>query len=92
MSSLQTNSALQTLQWQWGQIKPYFQELLSWNLTSATVAEWLAGWSRLQEILNETYWRLYVAVTVDTSDQKAQEQYHFFWMKLIPWRSQPIIA
>lgn len=84
MSSVQTKTALQNMQWQWGQIKPYFQELLSWNLTSATVVEWLAGWTRLKEFLNETYWRLYVAITVDTSDQIAQEQYHIFLDETFP--------
>ncbi len=84
MKTQTPNSALQTMQWQWGQIKPYFQELNSWNLTSATVVEWLAEWTRLKEFLNETYWRLYVAVTVDTSDQIAQDQYHIFLDETYP--------
>ena len=84
MQTQTSKSTLQTMQWKWGQIKPYFQELISWNLTNATVVEWLAEWTRLKEFLNETYWRLYVAVTVDTSDQTAEEQYHTFLDETFP--------
>ena len=53
----------------WAQAEPFIQDLLARKLTLATLAAWLADWTRLARLVLETYQRLYVATTVDTEDQ-----------------------
>ncbi|MBN2549869.1 MAG: M3 family oligoendopeptidase [Anaerolineales bacterium] len=70
--------------WSWPQIKPYFDDLAERPLDTSNVAEWLADWSRLGSLLYETYQRLYVAITVNTTDQAAQQSYQAFLDQIYP--------
>lgn len=71
-------SALDCMSWEWPQFEPYFADLAARPLTAANVAEWLADWSRLAELHDEAYWRLYVATTLNTADQQTQQRYEYF--------------
>ncbi len=70
--------------WAWPQIEPYFEELASYPLNASNVETWLAGWSRLRELLSETYNRLYVVITCDTTDREAEQHYNRFLEEIYP--------
>lgn len=70
--------------WPWSRIEPYFHELETFPLNDGNVSVWLAGWDRLGRLLNESYWRLYVATTVDTTDQAAEQSYKTYLDEIYP--------
>lgn len=78
------NTVREFMTWDWPQVEPYYQELNTWNLEERTLAEWLVNWSDLLRYLDEWRWRLYVANTVNTTDQQAKERYNFFLEKIYP--------
>lgn len=64
--------------WSWEQIEPYFQELENRPLSAENVIEWLSDRALLGQMLEETYSRLYVATTIDTTDENAQNAFMAF--------------
>ena len=70
--------------WSWAQYEPYYQDLLSRHLDSSNVAGWLADWFRLRRTWHESQERLYVAITVDTTDATVQERHKFFYDEVYP--------
>jgi oligoendopeptidase F len=72
------------MDWDWPQIEPYFQDLESRPLTPENAAGWLSDWSHLKLLLSETYSRLNVATTRDTTDQDAEQRYHTFLGEVLP--------
>ena len=70
--------------WPWEKIAPHYDELRQATLTADTVTHWLADWSRLGEYLYETYARLHVATTVDTTDRQAQQRFETFLETIVP--------
>jgi oligoendopeptidase F len=64
--------------WSWSQIEPYTLELEKRKLTAAELTGWLVDWSQLSGLVYETFQRLYVAITVDTTDPAAQRRYNTF--------------
>jgi oligoendopeptidase F len=77
-------TAKEFMQWPWEQIEPFFQDLQNRPLQAATVVGWLSDWTRLEARINEAYQRLYVAITVDTSDALAQQRYADFLDQIYP--------
>ncbi|MBN1562857.1 MAG: M3 family oligoendopeptidase, partial [Anaerolineae bacterium] len=71
-------------QWPWEQIAPYFDNLDQRALNATTVDHWLANWTHLDELLSETYARLHVATTQDTTDEAAEKLYHAFLENILP--------
>ncbi len=71
-------TAVDFLSWHWAQIEPYYADLASRAVTERTADGWLADWSRIAELLEESFWRLYVATTTDTSNAQAQALYSAF--------------
>jgi oligoendopeptidase F len=78
------DNALETLTWGWNRFAPFYDELSIRPLNTATLSEWLADWSRVSEIVQETANRLYIATTVDTNDQNAEEMYNHFLDEIYP--------
>ena len=72
------------IHWTWPQFEPYYQDLSARTLTTATVAAWLADWSQLSKIVQETYSRLHVATTLNTADAEAEKSYHAFLGEVYP--------
>lgn len=62
--------------WTWKQIEPYYQDLLKRPVYDDNVGKWLSDWTRLNELLEETFSRLHVAITVNTADKEAEDRYH----------------
>ncbi|GIL14474.1 MAG: oligoendopeptidase F [Chloroflexota bacterium] len=69
-------TAQEFMNWGWPQIEPVYRELEARELTAAGVNGWLADWSRLSELITETAARLYIATTLDTADDDAQQRFH----------------
>jgi oligoendopeptidase F len=72
------------MQWSWSQIQPYFEELQNRPLTSENVVEWLNDRAELNQRIDETYSRLYVATTVDTTDEQAESRFNAFIENVVP--------
>lgn len=66
------------MDWSWSQIEPYYDALAARELTAATIDGWLKDWTRLCELIQETYTRLYVATTLDTTDEAAVKRFHAY--------------
>ncbi|MBI4530975.1 MAG: M3 family oligoendopeptidase, partial [Candidatus Latescibacteria bacterium] len=70
--------------WSWSQIDPYYRDLMKRPLSVHTVANWLTDWTQISDLVAETYRRLYVATTLDTSDKDAEHRYHTFLDEVYP--------
>src|SRR5947208_8501639 len=64
--------------WDWAKIEHYFKALETRDLTEANVIEWLNDWAKLNFLIGETYSRLYVGTTVDTTDEKTEARYNAY--------------
>jgi oligoendopeptidase F len=78
MSNFLETTPQDFMTWSWSQIEPYFLELNRREISAENVEDWLADWSRLSSLVYETYQRLYVAITVDTTDLEAKKRYDLF--------------
>lgn len=76
--------AIEFMDWPWTRIEPYYRELAERPLSADTISAWLADWTRLAELVHETYQRLYVAITVDTTDEAARQRYEAFLDEIYP--------
>jgi oligoendopeptidase F len=72
------------MDWTWPQIEPHFNDLAARPLNGDKVTAWLADWSHLSLLLQETYQRLYVATTVNTEDEDAAGCFHAFLDDIYP--------
>lgn len=65
-------------EWTWAQYEPYFSDLNARELNSTTVHQWLADWTRVADLLHQTFARLRIATTLDTADTAAVERLQAF--------------
>jgi len=72
------------LDWSWLQIEPIFKDLQQRPLDETNIEDWLDEWSDISMLLDESYWRLYDATTVDTSDEQAEEKFTRFLDEIRP--------
>ncbi len=72
------STAQEFMNWNWSQIEPYYHELADRPLTHADVDQWLLDWTKLAELIGESYTRLWVATTVDTTDEAGVKRFHAF--------------
>ena len=84
MSSFLSATPQEFSHWSWPQIEPYFLELNKRIIPAENLASWLADWSRLSGLVYETFQRLYVAITVDTTDLEAKNRYDVFLDQVFP--------
>lgn len=57
----------------WNEVEPFYRELESRPLRQMDLPGFLSDWSRVRELVSETYSRLYVTTTCDTNDQHAKQ-------------------
>jgi oligoendopeptidase F len=69
--------------WTWAQIEPYYRDLLDRPLAEDSIAQWLADWTRLQQLLDETFTRLRIATTVNTEDKAAAERLQAMMVSIV---------
>jgi oligoendopeptidase F len=68
----------------WSDYEPFYQELQSRPLNQETIESWLKAWSRVAETVDEHYWRLYIATTVNTADPATEEAFNTYIEELQP--------
>jgi oligoendopeptidase F len=84
MSAALPTSALETLDWGWERWRPAFDELIAAPLSAGNAEPWLAGWTRLSNLISETYSRLSVATTCDTTDAQSEARFRAFLEGVYP--------
>jgi oligoendopeptidase F len=73
--NLPTN-AKSILALKWRDYEPYYKELEAPELNKENIQTWLNDWSTLAATVDEQYWRLYIATTLNTADKEAEEQFN----------------
>jgi len=68
----------------WSDYEPYFRELEARELNEGTIETWLTDWSTLAATVDEHYWRLYIATTVNTADKEVEDQFNKYIEELQP--------
>lgn len=69
----------------WSKIEPWYRELTAISLTQETLAAWMAQWSWLSALLDETMWRHEIATTANTADEeRAQRKARFLEEVFLP--------
>ena len=84
MPSMVPDKVDEFLNWTWSQIEPIFQDLQQRPLDEDNIEVWLSEWSDISKLLDESYWRLYNATAVDTSDKAAEEKFTHFLDEIQP--------
>lgn len=72
------------IHWTWPQLEPYYQDLMERSLSTGNVAAWLADWSHLAKLVQETYARVHLATTLNTADVEAEQHYNTFIGEVLP--------
>jgi len=72
------NDSIQMMDWSWDNYIPFFDYLDDFNLTLENVPDWMKYWSNLSELISEVGTSVYVATTVDTTDEEAKTRFHKF--------------
>ncbi len=72
------------MQLPWSGIEPFYQELAGRSLDAANVNQFLLDWTALSQLWYEAYQRLYVGITMDTTDQQAEQAYNDFLDTIYP--------
>ena len=78
MSPILPKDSSQMKDWSWDKYIPFFDYLESFDLTLKNVSDWMTFWSGLSELIGEVGTSVYVATTVDTTDEEAKARFHKF--------------
>lgn len=54
----------------WSEIEPWYQELTATALSEETIQPWLAQWSRISELVDETMMKQEIACTQNTANEE----------------------
>jgi oligoendopeptidase F len=68
-------TAREFMDWEWTSIEPFCRELSEREIDAGSISAWLADWTRLRDLVDESGTRRYVAKTVDTTDQEAEQNF-----------------
>jgi len=82
-SSFPTN-AMDTLEWPWAKYETFYKDLFGRELGADNLEEWMIDWSAINKLVNEVSNRLYVATTLDTTDNEAEKLYYRFLEEIYP--------
>lgn len=77
-------SAIDALDWQWADYKPFAQNLLERDLKADTLESFMTDWTQLAALLREVGSRLNVASNLDTTDEAAEKKYLNFFATVFP--------
>jgi len=78
MSHILPKDSSQMKDWSWNNYIPFFDYLEDHNLTLENVSDWMKYWSNLSELIGEVGTSVYIATTVDTTDEEAKARFHKF--------------
>jgi oligoendopeptidase F len=68
----------------WSDYEPYYKDLEARELNEGNIQAWLDDWSTVAATVDEHYWRLYIATTVNTADKQVEEQYNTYIEEIQP--------
>src|SRR5690606_14869214 len=68
----------------WSDIAPYYENLLAAPLDADGAADWLAEWSRLEELVGEAGTLAMTAYTIDTRDEERERAHLRFSTEIFP--------
>ncbi|HEY3476222.1 MAG TPA: M3 family metallopeptidase, partial [Anaerolineales bacterium] len=77
-------TAASILALRWPDYQPYYEDLEAREINKENIETWLNDWSRLAATVDEQYWRLYIATTVNTADKSVEDQYNRYIEELQP--------
>ncbi len=69
---------LDVLSWTWEQYEPFVENLLAQEIHADNIHQYLADWTRLAELWDETEARLYIATAQNTTSEQAQQAFETF--------------
>ncbi|HEY3290909.1 MAG TPA: M3 family metallopeptidase, partial [Anaerolineae bacterium] len=69
---------------EWEQIAKFYSELQARDVGADSIDQWLADWTELSRLINETGQRLYVATSVNTADVDAEKRLFYFLEHINP--------
>jgi len=72
------------IHWTWPQFEPYYQDLNERSLSADNVETWLADWTHITKLTQETYARLHLATTLNTANADAEQSYNTFIGEVYP--------
>ena len=81
---MKTPSFSDFLDMDWEDIQPLYHDLEKDPLDEKTLTTWMTGWSDLRKLVDERYARLSLATELDTTDEKAEKDYHAFLENVYP--------
>ena len=68
----------------WAAYEPHYAALDAVNLTTATISEWLAAWTRLNDMVGEINARLNLAMARNTTDTDAEARFNRYITEIMP--------
>jgi oligoendopeptidase F len=68
----------------WSDYEPYYKDLEARELNEENIQAWLNDWSTLAATVDEHYWRLYIATTVNTADQESEDRFNRYIEEIQP--------
>lgn len=68
----------------WPDYEPHFRELEALELNEENIEIWLNDWSTLAATVDEHYWRLYIATTVNTADKEVEARFNQYIEEIQP--------
>ncbi len=68
-----TPTPQELMHWKWQDFEPYYNDLLKIDLAEENITDWMAQWTQVSEASSELFERLYVATSVNTADEMAEE-------------------
>ncbi len=72
------DTALELADWDWQDLETHYLNLESQSLDTGMLDDWLAAWSHLKGLVGEALERLYVARTLDTTDENREARYNSY--------------
>jgi oligoendopeptidase F len=72
------------LRWSWDGMEPHYRELAARTLSAETLADFMADWTRLTELVAERGNRLIVAANANTADEEAEKRYRAYLEQVFP--------
>ena len=69
---------------QWATFEPYYDELQNRPLTDENIAEWLQDWSKLSQLVQESYSWIRIQLSIDTTDSKLEDAFTTFVNDVLP--------
>jgi len=77
-------NAVDFKRWAFDRTEPYYADLAIRSLTEQNIEAWLLDWTRLQELIEEAFWRLYAEMSADTTNEAARQAYETFIGEIQP--------